>query len=230
MNGKLIVIEGTDCSGKQTQSEMLEARLKRAGKKVVKLSFPMYDTPTGKIIGASYLGKPEMGPCLFEEGAVNVDPKVASLLYAADRLYNKPVIESYLDQGYIVILDRYVESNMAHQGGKFNNQYERIEMYQWLENLEYRVNEMPVPDHHILLHLPHEHALKNRKNRVEAADQHEASEEHLRDAEKAYQEIANMFDFTIISCADGDHRRSREDVNEELYNVVTQSLSRQLKV
>ena len=81
--GKVIVIEGTDCSGKETQSKLLEEKLKKAGKKCKRFSFPMYDTPTGKIVGGSYLGKPEIFESFFKEGAVNVDSHVASLYYAA---------------------------------------------------------------------------------------------------------------------------------------------------
>ena len=99
MKGKIIVIEGTDCSGKETQSKLLEKRLNEKGRKCIRFSFPMYDTPTGKIVGGSYLGKPEISPSLFEEGAVNVDPHVVCLYYAADRKYNMPKIEKYLNEG-----------------------------------------------------------------------------------------------------------------------------------
>ena len=100
MKGKLIVIEGTDCSGKETQSKMLVESLNEMGLKAVHLSFPMYDTPTGKIVGGCYLGKPEIGESLFPEGAVEVDPKIASLYYAADRKYNIGKIKKYLEDGY----------------------------------------------------------------------------------------------------------------------------------
>ena len=83
---KIIVIEGTDCSGKETQSKMLLERLNQNNIDSVYMTFPAYDTPTGKIIGGSYLGKESIGKCVFPEGAVNVDAKVASLYYAADRL------------------------------------------------------------------------------------------------------------------------------------------------
>ena len=86
--GKLIVIEGTDCSGKGTQSELLYQKLVSDGLNVYKTSFPMYDTPTGKIIGGPYLGKEHICLGWFKEGANNVPAKVASLYYAADRLYN----------------------------------------------------------------------------------------------------------------------------------------------
>ena len=131
---KIIVIEGTDCSGKETQSKMLLERLNKEGLNSIYITFPAYDTPTGKIVGGSYLGKDSIGPCLFPEGAVNVDAKVASLYYAADRLYNKPVIEEKL-KDYNLIIDRYVESNMAHQGSKILDKEKRLEMYNFLSSL-----------------------------------------------------------------------------------------------
>ena len=119
--GKLIVIEGTDCSGKETQSKLLVKKLNAMGLKAINLSFPMYDTPTGRIAGGPILGKKEIGECWFSEGPVFLDPKVFCLYLAADRKYNFPKIQNYLDQGYYVILDRYVSSNMAHQGAKIED-------------------------------------------------------------------------------------------------------------
>ena len=90
--GKFIVIEGTDCSGKETQSKLLVEKLNSMGKKAVRITFPNYSSPTGKIVGGPYLGKEEISPCWFPEGAVNVDPMVTSLYYAADRKYNEKEI------------------------------------------------------------------------------------------------------------------------------------------
>ena len=103
MKGKLIVIEGTDCSGKQTQTELLEARLKSLNYQCIRIDFPRYETPTGKIVGGPYLGKPEICKSYFTEGAVNVDPKIASLYYAADRKYNISTVNDYLEKGFYVI-------------------------------------------------------------------------------------------------------------------------------
>ena len=85
--GKLIVIEGSDCSGKETQSKLLVKKLNLLGINAINLSFPMYDTPTGRIVGEAFLGR---GNCQswFREGSINVDPKIACLYYAADRKYN----------------------------------------------------------------------------------------------------------------------------------------------
>ena len=144
MKGKLIVIEGTDCSGKETQTKLLVKYLKENNTKVFTMSFPNYDSPTGKIIGGPFLGKSYISEGYFPEGAPNVDPKVSSLYYAADRLYNLPIIQKKLNEGYTVILDRYVYSNMAHQGGKWKTKEERDEMYNWLSKLEFDLLELLV--------------------------------------------------------------------------------------
>ena len=88
MKGKLIVIEGTDCSGKETQTKLLLKKLNEKQIETKYFSYPNYASPTGKIIGGPYLGKKEIGEGWFKEGATLVDPYVASLYYAADRRYN----------------------------------------------------------------------------------------------------------------------------------------------
>ena len=174
---KLIVIEGTDCSGKETQSKLLEERLKKEGKKVVRFDFPMYDSPTGKIIGGAYLGKPEIGKSIFPEGAVNVDPYITCLYFAADRKYNMPKIEKYLNDDYYVILDRYTSSNQAHQGSKIRNKDDRFYIYQWIDKLEYWLLKLPKADKTIFLHMPLEVSNILKQNR-EFLDEHEKSSTH----------------------------------------------------
>jgi dTMP kinase len=215
----LISIEGTDCSGKETQSNLLYEKLKN-NYQVYKTSFPMYESATGKIVGGSYLGKKSIGECLFKEGAVNVDPKIASLYYAADRLYNIDKIYEHLNKNEIVILDRYVESNMAHQGGKIFDSKKRNELYDWLNELEYGLMKLPHPDITIFLYMPYEYALKLKKNRTEL-DQHELSKEHLLNAEKAYLELAHKFNFVTINCVANNEIRSIEDINKEIYDIIS---------
>ena len=137
MKGKLIVIEGTDCSGKETQTKLLVKYLKENNIKVFTMSFPNYDSPTGKIIGGPFLGKSYISNGYFPEGAPNVDPKVSSLYYAADRLYNLPIIQKKLNEGYTVILDRYVYSNMAHQAGKEDDKEKRLALYNFNATFEF---------------------------------------------------------------------------------------------
>lgn len=224
IRAKLIVIEGTDCSGKETQSNLLLKRLNDSKIPTVKMSFPMYDTPTGQIVGGSYLGKAHIGAPLFKEGATNVDPKVAALYYAADRKYNIHKIIDQLEAGNNVLLDRYVESNMAHQGSKIQDRYSRASMYEWLEKLEYGLLELPRPDLTILLYMPFKASTKLKNHRSEAADQHEASSEHLQLAEEAYLELAKRYDYDVINCTYQSDIRSIDDINEELFVRVRRKI------
>ena len=147
--GKIIVIEGVNDSGKETQSKLLAKTLKEEGYKVVEFSFPMYKSPTGKIFKNCVLGKDGNG--YFEEGYENLDPYVVCLYTAADRKYHKEKIERYLKNDYIVILNRYTSSNMAHQGSRYSDSEERFYMYQWIDKLEYWLLKLPKPDCIILL-------------------------------------------------------------------------------
>ena len=219
MAGKIIVIEGTDCSGKETQSRLLEERLNKEKKKCVRFEFPMYYTPTGKIVGGAYLGKPEIGPSFFKEGAVNVDPYVISLYYAADRKYNLPKIEEYLQKDYYVILDRYTTSNLAHQGSKIRDKDERFNMYQWIDKLEYWLLGLPKPDKTIFLHVPLEFTLELRKNRKNI-DEHEKSVDYLKRSEEAYLELTELYNWDRIECIKNGQLRSIEDINDEIIKII----------
>ena len=216
--GIIIVIEGTDCSGKATQTDLLVKRLKKEGKKCVTLSFPCYDTPTGKIVGGAYLGKPEISESFFDD-PVTLDPKVACLYYAADRRYNIGKVLEYIDKGYYVILDRYVTSNLAHQGCKIEDKDERFYMYQWIDKLEYWLLELPKPDKTIFLHVPYDFSKELEKNR-EFLDRHEKSPEHLRNAERAYVELSQLYNWNTIECIKDNKLRSIEDIGEEIYQTV----------
>ena len=228
MRGKLIVIEGTDCSGKETQTLLLEKKLNSLNISSKHLSFPMYDTPTGQIIASCYLGKEEYCDYLFKdnvkglfsEGASNVDYLTSSLYYAADRRYNRDRIIDLLDNGVNVILDRYIYSNLAHQGGKIVNGEDRYKFYKKIELLEFEILEIPKPDKVIFLYVPYEAATVLKKNRKEAMDQHEENREHLINAEHAYFELADIYKFDIINCAPDNKMRSIKSINEELYSKV----------
>lgn len=216
MRGKLIVIEGTDSSGKATQSNMLIERLNNDDILVSKFSFPAYDTPTGKIVGGPYLGKSYMCESWFKEGIDNVDPMVASLYYAADRKYNIASIEEKLNAGINVILDRYTYSNMAHQGGKIADPEEREKMYKLLETLEFETLNLPHADIRIFLHMPYEASLALKSG--------ERNKEHLIKAETAYVELAKKYDFYTIECINENGVRTIQDISNELYNYVKKEL------
>lgn len=220
MKGRMIVIEGTDCSGKETQSKRLVKRLQEMGRKAVQVSFPMYDSPTGKIVGGPYLGKPEIMEGWFKEGAVHLDPKIACLYYAADRKYNIGKIKAFIDEGYDVIIDRYISSNMAHQGSKIQDKDDRFNMYQWIDKLEYWLLDLPKPDITIFLRMPYLASLELKRNR-EFLDEHERSEQHLRQAEEAYIELSELYHWHTIQCVMEGKIKSIETIHEEIVAIVT---------
>lgn len=224
MRGKLIVIEGTDCSGKETQSKLLVERLTKDGINIQTLSFPMYDTPTGKIVGGPYLGKANIGEGWFKEGANQVDPMVASLYFAADRRYNLPMIDKLLASGVNVILDRYVYSNMAHQGGKITDSKARFNLYDWLDTLEFKLLNLPRPDIALFLHMPYFQACVLKANRHEALDQHEMNSEHLKHAERAYIELAKQYHWQTIECVKHDEIRTIMEINDDIYHYLKDQL------
>ena len=211
---KIIVIEGTDCSGKETQSKLIEEKLKKEGKKVLRISFPAYDSPTGKIIEGPYLGK-SMNT-YFDEGPTNVDPKVISLLYAADRLYNLKDIDKNFDY---IIFDRYVESNMAHQGSKIDNIEERKELYSFINELEYKLLQLPKPDITIFLHVPYEYVKKLKENRKQL-DEHEKDDKFSKKSIDTYLELTNLYNWNKIECIKDNNLRNIEDINEEIMNII----------
>ena len=205
MAGKIIVIEGTDDSVKEVQSELLEKKLKDNGKKCIKFSFPMYETPTGKIVDMANIS--ENSTRIFPEGALNVDPYVTSLYYAADRKYNMPKISKYIDEDYYVILDRYVPSNLAFQGSKIKDKDKRFEMYQWIDKLEYWLLRMPKPDKTIFLRVPYEFIDNNDL-------------EFLKDTEDAYIELSELYNWDRIECVTDNRIRDNNSICDEIYNLV----------
>ena len=225
---KLTVIEGTDCSGKETQSRLLIQKLNEEGIKAARLSFPMYETSTGRIIGACYLGKEEM--CkdnlkegtfgFFEEGAPNVDPIASSLFYAADRRYNLPIIEKAMTENDVLVLDRYTYSNMAHQGGKLKSIDDKISMFKTLDYLEFEICKLPRPDKVLFLYVPYEIAYDLRNNRTETLDQLESDKEHLKNAEETYLQLAKYYNFETINCFNDDKMKSIEEIHKDVYKRV----------
>ena len=225
MRGKLIVIEGTDCSGKETQTKLLIEKLRKEGFNINNFSFPNYESATGKIIGGPYLGKEYICDSYFEEGPAKVLPKVASLYYAADRVYNIDKINSLLNKGYHVILDRYVYSNMAHQGGKIEDKKERNKMYDFLHALEFDLLSLPEADVLIFLHMPTDLAQKLKEGRAEMPDGHERDINHLKNAERAYIEISEKYNMKLIECALDGKVRDIESIGNDVYDYVTNEIN-----
>ncbi len=220
--GKLFVIEGTDASGKETQTLKLIERLKAESIPCEMMSFPRYNTPTGQMV-SRYLGKEpfeqEFGP------SDSVNPKLASVLYAEDRFFAKPEIEQILNSGNNLILNRYVESNMGHQGGKIRHSDSRLKFFKWLEELEYGVFGLPRPDMVIFLYMPYKLGMELKKGRPGRADGHESNLEHLRNAEESYLQLEELFEWTRINCSSMGHTiKTREEIHEQVYSEVISKL------
>ena len=205
MRGKLLVIEGTEGSGKETQADLLVRRLNEMGEKAVKMRFPMYDTPTGKIIYEHILNKD--GNSYFDE---EVDPKALSLYYAADRVNNIGKINELLDKGDHVVLDRYVESNMAYQASKFEDIKDRVNMIFWMEQLEFNLLDLPRPDKVIFLFLPYQY----RPLVGEVAD----SKYH--NIEMTYHLLSRRYDFGVVSCVNDDKLKDINSISDEVLEYV----------
>ena len=224
--GKIILIEGTDCSGKEVQSNLLLTYLNSIGINAIKMSFPDYDSPTGRIVGGPYLGKEYICKGWFPEKAANVDARVSSLYYGADFLYHLDKMKTLLDSGTWIILDRYFYSSFAHQGGKITNKQKRFDMYKWLEKLEFDLLGLIDPDMKIFLHMPYEYSCILKQSRKETADQLEADEKHLRNAEKAYKEIAQLYNFKTVECVKNRQIKSIEQIHEDVLKVVKAEFGR----
>lgn len=217
--GKIIVIEGTDCSGKETQSKLLKSYLEQNGIKVATFSYPQYNTPTGKIIGGPLLGKPSICPSWFNN-YVEVDSKVASLYFAADRRASLPVLKELINNNEIVIIDRYIYSNMGHQGSKIEDKEERLKMYKFLETLEFDLLELPRPDLVVFLYLPYSYGEELKKNRVETLDEAEKSQTHQIKSERTYLELTELYGFEKIDCFSNGTVKTREEINKEVISHV----------
>ena len=225
--GKLIVIAGTDCSGKETQTKKLIERFRLENILCETMSFPRYNTPTGRIIGGPYLGKPEIDKCWFPKGSDSVDSKVASLYYAADRRAALPEIESILNSGKHLVLDRYVSANMGHQGGKIRDAEKREDFYKFEERLEHDLLGLPRADSTVFLYVPYLVAMELKEGRKGAADRHESNPEHLMNAEEAYLQLAKLYNWHKINCVSGrapwggiNFLKTVKEIHSEVYRIV----------
>lgn len=218
--GKFIVIDGTDGSGKATQTELLVKRLKKAGYKVKIFDFPQYGLKSAGLVEEYLNGK--------YGSAQEVGPYRASIFYACDRYDASFKIRKYLDAGMVVVSNRYVTANMGHQGGKITNVVQRKRYFNWLYDLEYKIFGIPKPDLNIILHVDAAIAQKlvdgkgARGYTKKKRDLHEKDLKHLRDAEKVYLEIAKSFPkFSLISCTENGSIMSRERISDMVWEKIT---------
>lgn len=215
----LIAIEGIDGSGKGTQAALLKSRLMSEGYRSELISFPQYSrTHFGRTIGRFLNG---------EFGRLDqVDPHLAAALFAGDRFESLETLQELLRTCDVVVSDRYVASNMAHQGAKRTGDA-RAALQQWIEHLEYRVYRLPVADLTVHLDVPAETAqlLVARKSTRDytdkAADIQEADCAYLAAVREAYLAVsATQENWQRVSLMDGGRLRSIEEVADEVWMTV----------
>ncbi|MDO8618854.1 MAG: dTMP kinase [Candidatus Daviesbacteria bacterium] len=210
---KFIVIEGTDGAGKTTQIKLLEKALKKIKKSYKVIDFPRYkDNEYGKLIFRYLLG--EFGK--LEQ----VSPYLASLPYAGDRLLAKPEIEKWLKQGQLVIANRYASANKGHMSAKLPVS-ERKQFVDWLNNLEYKINEIPREDLVILLFLDPKLAQKNINTRARLADIHEKDFNYQKKVAKAFLELSKSEkNWVVVNCAKNGKMKKPQEIHEEISGIL----------
>ncbi len=201
---RVFVIEGTDGSGKASHVELLRQWLEAQGYQVVVFDFPQYGQPSARDVEAYLAG--EYGQLNGEAGA-----RQASRFYAADRLAATPAINSAVAAGMVVLCNRYIASNLAHQGGKIEDEAARHQFYAWCELLEYNQLGAVPPTMTFVLRMPTKQAQSFVDLKAERAhlggrsrDLHEADLGHLTSAARGYLELCQLFpdDYTLIECVD----------------------------
>jgi dTMP kinase len=219
----LVNIEGIDGSGKGTQAARLQTRLIARGQRVELVSFPRYrETHFGQKVADFLNGR-------FGE-LHQVNPFLASLLYAGDRFESRGWLEQLISENDVVIFDRYVPSNMAHQASKLEGA-ERTELIQWIESIEFGVYGLPRPNLCILLDIPPRVAqqliaTKAPRNYTEqSADLQESCPEHLARAREVYLELAQTQPaWHIVPCCLKDELRTAAEIEAEIWELVAPNL------
>ncbi|WP_369716701.1 dTMP kinase [Leptotrichia sp. HSP-536] len=224
--GKLIIIEGTDGSGKQTQTELLYKKLKeiKGEEKVKKISFPNYESRASEPVKMYLAGE-------FGKTAESVNAYAASVLYSIDRFASfKTEWEEFYNNGGIVISDRYTISNMIHQVPKILDENEKEKYLEWLVDLEWRKIGIPKPDIVFFLDIPFEFSqklMKNRENKItgeKKKDIHEKDGNYLKNAYETAKELSVKYGWNVISCVNRDKLRTREDINNEMIKITLENI------
>lgn len=233
--GKFFVLEGMDGSGKATQTKLLVQALKGKGRDVVKIDFPQYGKVSAGLIENYLRG--------VYGSAKEVGPYRASIFYACDRYDLSFQIRQWLGEGKIVIADRYIASNIGHQGGKLITNKKAWNKYiTWLHHLEFELFGIPQPDYTLILKISPQLSMQNSnkitdqeklKKRTsylgdsKKQDIHEADKKHLANTLKSYTAISKKFpkQYRIIECEKDGQFLPLETIHKKVLQLVEQKLS-----
>lgn len=225
--GKLIVIDGIGGSGKATQVALLRKRLVKNGIQVKTIDFPRYgENFFGTLIGEYLSGK--------YGDFIAMSPMVASILYASDRFESSAKIKKWLDQGYVILADRYVSANQIHQGGKIDDLKRRKKFLRWLDTMEHSVFKIPRPDLVIYLDVPYEVSREWLKSKIARRkkgylkgrkDVAEDNFIHLKNSRNsALFLVEHNKNWRKIQCCQGMVCMSPEGVHEEVFKITSNFL------
>ncbi len=215
--GKLIVIEGTDGSGKSTQFKLMSDRLTSEGVDFKHIVFPRYSQESSALI-RMYLGGE------FGTNPSDVNAYAASSFYAVDRFASyKQDWGKWYEAGGLVLSDRYTTSNAVHQTSKEPEEKQQA-FLKWMYEFEYDKLRLPKPDLVIYLDMPTDFTEKLMRSREEKtntkADIHEKDLGYLATCRKVGKAAAEYYGWTVINCVKDGAMRTIEDIHEELYNHV----------
>ena len=218
-HGKLIALEGIDGSGKRTQLELLREALTKLGHSLCCTGFPQYDSWFGKMVGRFLNG--DFGPL------ETVDPHFTALLYAGDRFEAKNRLVTALNDGKIVLADRYIASNLAHQTARAPAG-QRSEFIAWIEHLEYKIYDLPPEDLVLYLRVPPAPAQtliakKSARGYTKAKqDLQEANLRHLQDAAEIYDMLSRRAVWKTVECFDTSRNamHSPEEISRNVLAAV----------
>ena len=228
MKSYIIVIEGSDGSGRETQTKELVAKLKKEKYNVLSHSFPSKESPSA-------------GPArMFLEGELGesdtcLDPYQASVLFATDRLCSMKKFEKHLSEGGILVLDKYVSGNKIRQGPKFENPKERAKFFEWVEDFEYGTLKLPEPDLVFYLDVPsfvskdiiEKKRLKKGKTVQEVADIHEKTLKNIDKMNEVGRMLAEKSHWELIRCVNAQGERLPiADIHKQIYEEVSKLISK----
>ncbi|MDP4144256.1 MAG: deoxynucleoside kinase [Bacillota bacterium] len=224
MRGRLIVLEGSDSSGKATQTNRLYERLISDKLQVKKIEYPNYNSNSSALVKMYLNGE-------FGTDPSDVNPYAASTFYAVDRFASfKTEWKDFYEAGGIVIADRYTTANMVHQAAKISDHCEKNSFLDWLWDLEFEKMGLPVPNCVIFLDMPpaySEQLMKERNNKItgqEEKDIHEKNKEYLVSSYSNSKFIADKYNWCTISCVKDGLVKTIEEISEEIYNKVSDIL------
>ena len=223
MCGKLIVIEGLDSSGKETQSKLLVENLIKKGFNARRFEFPNYNSTSSALVKMYLSGE-------FGTEADDVNAYSASAFYAVDRFATwKKEMEAFYKSGGIIVADRYTTSNIIHQAGKLKGNENKKSYIEWLYDFEFDKMGLPKPDKVVFLHMPVDISIKLMESRHNKAgtkekDIHERNYDYLKNTYNNALDMINICGYKTVECTEGERVRSIEDIQNDILSEINDVL------